>query len=112
VIQLTAGPLVVDMTAGLPADDAAVKASANQPKAANRGNHAPRRPGEPRNLRLLAALDRRRCVKRGRLCCGPCRLCRPIEGCESLIENALNFGLIGDGLASSASTATRSRRVK
>jgi hypothetical protein len=36
VIQLTAGVLVVDMTAGLPAGDAAVKARANQPKAANR----------------------------------------------------------------------------
>jgi len=36
VIQLTAGALVVDMTAGLPAGDATVKARANQPKAANR----------------------------------------------------------------------------
>ena len=98
MIQLTPGALVVDMTAGLPAGDATVKARANQPKAGNYAAHRPRRPGEPGNLRLLAALDRRRCVKRGRLCCGPCHLCRPIEGCESLIENALNFGLISDGL--------------
>ena len=47
---------------------------------------------------MLAALDRRRCVKRGRLCCGPCHLCRAIEGCENLIESALNFGLISHGL--------------
>jgi hypothetical protein len=98
VIQLTAGALVVDMTAGLPAGDATIKARANQPKAGNHAPHRPCRPGEPGNLRLLAALNRRRCVKRGRLCCGPCHLCRPIEGCESLIESALNFGLIGDGL--------------
>jgi hypothetical protein len=100
VIQLTAGALVVDMTAGLPAGDAA--SSQGKPtKSGKPGDHAPhrpRRPGEPGNLRLVAALDRRSCVKRGRLCCGPCHLCRPIEGCESLVESALNFGLIGDGL--------------
>jgi len=62
--------------------------------------HRPRGPGEPRKISAcqLAALDRRGCVGRGRLCRGPGHLCRPIEGCEGLIESALNFGLIGDGL--------------
>jgi hypothetical protein len=41
VIQLTAWALAVDMTAALPAGDAAVKARANQSKSGKPGNHAP-----------------------------------------------------------------------
>jgi hypothetical protein len=85
---------------GLPAAVPLSKPGQTNQKTAT-GNHAAPATSSRRaeeNLRLVAALDRGGCVGRGRLCRGPCHLCRPIEGCEGLIESALNFDLIGDGL--------------